>query len=512
MKTKVALVSPLTTEIVDSTNMENLKLEYLGFGYIASFLRDKNIEVDIIDGFIEGLNVDDISNKLKSKEYDFVFFTLMSSDYLDITRLIINSIDNINFKIVVGGLYSSHIQEQLYKELPEIDYVLIGEGEYSSYELVNGNDPHSIKGLIWKDKGKIIKNEKRPLLTNEEIEKLPFPSRDTLPKIIDKEVVKQASILGSRGCIGNCHFCGVANYYNNQIGKRWRSRSAQSIINEIKYLVEKYDVNYIYFMDDEFIGPGERGRNRAKEFAKLLIESNLNIKYSIFTRVDLVDYETMKVLEESGMDTIFIGIEFGVDRLLKLYNKGITTEKVKEKLDILNKLKTHISIGYLMFEPTMSIDELKENIKFYFENIDVRLKTLMYQIAIYDNSTAYEKLDSLIEIDSNITKSNFFGDIHEYKFNDSKVEIVLNILKRNLINISPSKALSKLRKAKLNKRDYDYYRKIWSDQLYFIIDNLIDRLISQDINEINIDQLSKEFGQELLQWDTQLNLLEKVAN
>lgn len=502
--TRVALVVPLTTDILERED-SSISLEYLGHSYIASYLRINNIEVYIIDSFLEKLSSEQVCKKLSENTYDFVFFTIMSQDYLEMTKIILSKLASINFKVVIGGRHISNQDESLFKEIERLDYILDGEGEYSSLELVKGNDLSDIHGLIWKDEnGNIIRNRKRELLSEIELDQLPFPSRDTLKHVIKNKYLKQASVLASRGCQGNCYFCGVASYNNHQIGKRWKGRSPQNVVREIKELVNEYGINYIYFTDDDFIGPGYENQKRAQEFARLLIKEKLNIKYTIFTRADVVEYDTFKLLKESGVNNIFIGVEFGVDRILKFYNKGINKEQIKHSLKVLEDLELKSSIGYIMFEPTMTIDELKENLEFYFENVDFRLKMLLVQLAIYDNCEAYTHVKDIIDVDEYTTNHYLFGDIHSYRFKDKKVEIVFKILNESVYSISPSNYLQKVRKLKLNEKDYNDYCKIWSDGLLKIIINLINKIKSKEFTCEEIEFLSSDFKSSLLNWDMSL--------
>ena len=210
------------------------------------------------------------------------------------------------------------------------------------------------------------------------------------------------------------------------------------------------------------------------------------------------------MLKESGVNNIFIGVEFGVDRILKFYNKGINKEQIKHSLKVLEDLELKSSIGYIMFEPTMTIDELKENLEFYFENVDFRLKMLLVQLAIYDNCEAYTHVKDIIDVDEYKTNHYLFGDIHSYRFKDKKVEIVFKILNESVYSISPSNYLQKVRKLKLNEKDYNDYCKIWSDGLLKIIINLINKIKIKEFTYEEIEFLSSDFKSSILNWDMSL--------
>lgn len=501
---RVALVVPLPIDFMEITDSvkNGSKVEYLGYEYIAAYLRAGNVKVDIIDAFIDDLSIRDIVSKLTVNKYDFICFNIMSSDYIKNVNLILNQMNNLKSKVIVGGMYASFLKEKILTMCPRIDYVSVGEGEKTLYELiVEERTLSNINGLIWRNENKIIINEKRKLLSEEELDQLPFPHRENLDKINSLKDQREATVLSSRGCYGNCHFCGVASYYNEQDGSRWRARSAANVVEELKLLKEKHGVEYVYFADDEFIGPRSKGKKRALEFADLMEKENLNIKYCIYSRVDSVDYEVFKRLRDTGLDMVFLGVEFGVDRLLKFYNKGVTKEKSIEAINILNKLGIFSSIGYIMFEPTMTLDELKENLQFYFKYVDIRLMILLCKIGIYENSKAYTNLLGLIDIDDKPVFSESIGDIFNYRFNDKKVQIVLDIFNKELNKIAPSRALTKLRSMSASAEYENYNNKRWGNQLYLIIENLIEKLKATEYEEIDIDKVSYDFGEELIKWD-----------
>ncbi|AIQ11002.1 B12-binding domain-containing radical SAM protein [Paenibacillus durus] len=501
---KVALVVPLFYE---TQEFDDMIVEYLGFGYIASYLRKHGIMVEIIDPFVESLRLEDVVIKLIDGCYDLLGFTLMTSDHFNgmkniLNQLPVNMLDHIH--ILVGGYYATFQRGKLFKEEARINSLVVGEGEITISELVSKlerkQELKDIKGLIYKESGKIITNEKRPFMSAEELDRLPFPARDHIDIIIKKK--GRIQVNSSRGCFGQCSFCAVHSFYADQKGKKWRGRSPENVVKEIEDLVTTYNIKYIHFSDEEFIGPGRWGRERAKQIARLLLERNLNIRFSLYCRADSVDEETFQALKKAGLNSVFLGVEFGVQSSLDFYRKGITIPQIKNAITILDRLKIRINVGYMMFEPMINLESFRENLYFCVKYTKFTLKRAISRMAIYPNSDAYVKLLPKIKMDEQLSFDNMYGDYYNYQFVDRRVDFLYKLLNKSLIVISPSKKYLKIKRETMPE-DKDNLLANWTYELYRLIDSLAVRLLAEtDFSNESLTVYIQAFKEELLAWDS----------
>jgi len=481
-------------------------VEYLGFGYIASHLRDKGVKVDIIDAYAEGLDLEDVHNRLSLENYDIIGFTIMSSQYFLNMRSILDKfskeqLDRVH--ITVGGYYPSFNQEELMLRDERIDSVIVGEGELTFWELIkalaSGSSLTSVYGIIYRDGKQIIKNEKRRLMADDELDKLPYPSRDALKYLIKEK--KEAQILSSRGCFGRCSFCAVNSYFNSLDGKKWRGRTPENVVNEIECLTKDYGIKYIYFADEEFIGPGLKGQARAKEIARLIIDKNLNIRFCIYCRTDSVEEETFELLKKAGLDIVFLGVEFGVQSLLDFYQKGITVERSVKALRTIKKLKIKTSIGYIMFEPLMDIDTFRKNLKFYVENINFKLRHVVSKLAIYRYSPVYEKLKPKLKMNTAMTFDQLLGDHYLYEFKDRKVDFLYRLFKDCLPIISPSKKYRRII-TELPLEVRNTYVNEWTEGIYGLMDGIAEEIsYEENLSDESYNKYKAGFEDKLIAWD-----------
>lgn len=242
----------------------------------------------------------------------------------------------------------------------QVDYVLIGEGEQTLLELIQaleqGASLDTIPGIAYLKGDQVIKTPARPVM--KQLDELPLPAWD----LIDFSTYRQrwesnwgyfsVNIATTRGCPFKCNWCAKPIY-----GNSYTMRSPQHVIREIEYLHQFIDFDHIWFCDDIF---GLK-RSWVIEFAELVQECQLDIKYKIQSRADLlVKDQYIEALAASGCEEIWMGVESGSQRILDAMDKGISLEQVRQATAKLKELNIKpcffIQFGYLS-ETTAEIKE-----------------------------------------------------------------------------------------------------------------------------------------------------------
>jgi radical SAM superfamily enzyme YgiQ (UPF0313 family) len=337
--------------------------ENIGLGYVAAYSRAKGKKVEILDIAAREWPLE------KAMDYAYQLSPLLigvSILFQEGATEVLNFIRGlrqrgVKSKIIVGGIYPSFEYEALLKNHPEIDFVCIGEGEETFYELLvclseNDGDISKVKGIAYRKDGAIEKTPKRePLM---DLDLLPFPSRDVLPQMLKQR--PYASIVSSRGCYGRCSFCSVNGFFSS-IGAKYRYRNPEKVVEEIEYLLDNFGVDKFTFDDANFIGTGRRGKERAREFARSVKERGLNIEYSIQCRANDVERELFKVLKDSGLARVYLGVESGSQPQLDRYRKDLNVEDNIKALQILADLGIFVQMGFIMFDPYATVDDIVAN-------------------------------------------------------------------------------------------------------------------------------------------------------
>lgn len=273
---------------------------------------------------------------------------------------------NPDIPIIVGGPHPTILPEQTLKN-KYIDIICIGRGEETFAEIVkslkNKEYLKNIKGIGYKDKGKIIFTPSRPFKNISEFPSLPYHLINFNDYAVDAEFGSKAvNLITSYGCPHRCGFC-VTN--QNQ---RWTALPAEKIIEEIEMFVKKFGINYVKIQDPNFFVDKERVR----KFCNGLIEKKLNIQWGLANgRTDeLVNYseDLWQLMSKSGLASLLIGAESGSQEILDIITKDTIVENTIKVAELCKKYNI---IGYYSFVVGFPSDILfKKEIKAFYNLAD----------------------------------------------------------------------------------------------------------------------------------------------
>ncbi|MEZ5014116.1 MAG: radical SAM protein [Chitinophagales bacterium] len=227
--------------------------------------------------------------------------------------------------IVWGGYFASN-QWQVVMHSGAVDYIIYGPGDHAFPMLMDHLQKDApldlIPNLIWKDNGKILRNHKDELYDQDTLPALPYEKLNTfypISRYLGKTFLGNKTIAyhSSIGCPFTCAFCGIVPIYN----ARWRGRSAEMILRDIKFLKETYGGDAIEFHDNNFFV----SEKRSVAFAELIEKENMS--WWGEGRIDTMDKysdASLEKLRRSGCRMIFFGAETGNDKILQMMDKGGT--------------------------------------------------------------------------------------------------------------------------------------------------------------------------------------------
>lgn len=326
-----------------------------GVGCLSEFLSKHGIETAVFD-FRLGHTLKDLYARIREFEPDLIGFTMVSYGYhlfYDIVKQTQNlkNKEKLDYKIVIGGPHVSTIRSQVLKEC-EADFAVKLEGEFTLLELCQGTDPSYIKGLIYREGDKIVENDDRAFIKN--LDEVPFPTHE---KIELKRYARQIPIVTSRGCPFRCIFCPI----RVTMGRVWRARSAENVVEEIKYW---YDRGYRYFDidDDNFT----LDKNRVYKICDMIEGANLRgltLTTENGIRADLVDKSLLKRMREVGFQEIAFGIEAGNDKVLQRIKKGMSTKKIEESIRDACELGFDVGLFFMVGHPGETQSDVEDSFR-----------------------------------------------------------------------------------------------------------------------------------------------------
>ncbi|MCH7974116.1 MAG: radical SAM protein [Bacteroidetes bacterium] len=354
----------------------------LGILYISSYLEKQGVENEIFDTTFSSKK--ELWEFLLQylPEYIGIYVNLITKlNVLKIIKFVKSHKEFSRTKIILGGPDVRYNAENFLNH--GADYLVIGEGEESFYELIkvlDTNKQQSLKeipGIGFKDEaGNTTLTQDRTLI--KKIDELPIPNREKIDIAAYQNVWKKhhgsdaISISTMRGCPYTCRWCSRAVY-----GLSYRRRSPVKVIDELENIQTDYHPDTLWFVDDVFT----ISHKWMNEFTNELKRRNLKINYECITRSDRMNEEVISMLKDSGCFRIWIGAESGSQKIIDAMDRRVDVEQVKEMIKLTRKhgieTGTFIMLGY-PGETEKDIEETIEHLK--ASNPDYFTITIAYPI------------------------------------------------------------------------------------------------------------------------------------
>ena len=271
--------------------------------------------------------------------------------------------------VTAGGHFAALNCVRLLNDLPALDSVALGEGEDLICELAEHlGDPSEVAGFCYRPPGSSPRVNPSPG-NPANLDAIPFPRRGAFHSYFGKPI---ASILSSRGCWRSCAFCSIDAWYRSGGGPKFRVRSIQNIVEEMKDLYFRYGIRIFNFQDDNFFLPDpEKALARFVELRDQLLSAGVrDIAIAVKARPDSINRPALSVLNDLGVFRVFLGVENASERALANLNRKCTRENIENALTILNDVDVHIAYNLLMFEPDTSLDDILTNLRFMERHMD----------------------------------------------------------------------------------------------------------------------------------------------
>lgn len=335
MVRRVALVTPpYHSGVVETAG----SWPNVAFVYIAGALREAGYEPVIYDAMTANHDLATIARELEHMAPDMVLTSCYTSSYpkgIELLRIAKETLPGVITGI--GGVHAHFMfAEVLERDGDVVDYVLRGEGELTTPELVAclnaGDDPSKVLGIAYRDAdGNVVATPKRPLMRN-------LDGLATAWDLVDWGLYSfypmpdtgLAVVSSSRGCDQSCSFCSQQVFWE----RKWRARSPEDFVNELQMLQERFGIGVMMLSDET----PTLERERWKRILDLLIERDLGLHLLMETRVDdvLRDEDLMERYRLAGVQHIYVGVERTDQATLDLFKKNTKVEMGKRAIDLIN--------------------------------------------------------------------------------------------------------------------------------------------------------------------------------
>jgi anaerobic magnesium-protoporphyrin IX monomethyl ester cyclase len=367
----------------------------LGLSYLSSYISaNQRCKVTIIDGRFHSYRPQEVFEQIQKINPQLIGISMCVDEASGWTEELIRLIraNSIQAHISLGGYFPTLLTEKVLEIFFQADSVILGEGEQTLLALVDKLEAEQnwceLKGIAYCSNGKYICNEPSRLIEN--LDALPFPHRYLASGSGEN---LEVMLEGTRGCLYRCSFCAVQPFLHKNTGKRFRIRSAESIVKEIDHLCAIYPkLQCFRFVDPDFIAPGTE--DRALHFVSLMKNLPRRIHMMMDTRISAIrpNRELIKELYSVGVRRLYLGIESGSEKILKKMQKAIKVDEIVNGIQILQELGVDFSYGFMMITPWSTDEDIECNIHLLKKIGRIEFRSLFHEMTIIPGCTAYHDL------------------------------------------------------------------------------------------------------------------------
>lgn len=363
----------------------------LGGLYILSYLEHAGYTVSFIDLVVELFEKDAFVEAITKSNPKIVGFTTYVESW-NIQNMLAKRVKQIlpEAIIVAGG----HCATFCFNEMLQnnyFDFCIKAEGEEAfvgicDYFIKNIGGITDIPNLVYKKENRVIENQVRRI---QDIDELPYPKRDVLDF---SKYTYPFTISTARGCPGRCIFCSAHAFWGNKV----ISRTPEGIINEIEQVYRTYGLKDFFIVDDTFtVHPV-----RTREFCELLDEfsNNNDVKFNwgCESRADVVTYNLMRKMKDTGCRMIQFGMESGNNEILKSIKKRVTYEQIYNAVSLAYEVGMETNVSFIIGHHNDTSETIDETIE---KAVDLKRKfnanVLCSVNTPYPGTELNQKLDEL---------------------------------------------------------------------------------------------------------------------
>ena len=396
----------------------------LGMACITSYLRYKDIPTTLIDMQVSEKDVNQHLSLHKPKIVGIGGTTHTRFESFHLARQV--KLFDSNITVLYGGSHATFTAEDTLKHIPEIDIIVRGEGELTTYKitdrLLRGNNLLlDIPGISFRNNGKILHNPDAERIKNLDI--LPFPFRD--PEAIKQYNLKldflgvpAASVISSRGCPINCSFCSASAMFGTQL----TFRSAINIVDEIEILLKEYQYEGVKFFDSTLT----LYHNHIEALCAEIQRRKLKFLWECEIRANGISQDLLRTMRDAGCYYVDFGVESASSSVLKTMRKGIHLEHVKNVFRWAKELGIRTKVFFSFGHIGETLDDAKATVQFMDQYVKyIGFAVTGIGVRIYPG-TDVEKYAHLIGSMENFSWSAPFLDLAiESLGNDPTVPVLI---------------------------------------------------------------------------------------
>jgi radical SAM superfamily enzyme YgiQ (UPF0313 family) len=339
----------------------------IGIMSLSSVLKQAGHECVMFDQANPDTPNETIIDEIQRQQPAFVGLSFLSTTSYPYAKILARQIRAVNshVKLAFGGVFAT-LNAQLVKlQCPEVDFICRGDGEQLLLDLLERlDDPATVAGLTWAKDGRLMHNPNQTI--ERHLDRWPFPDRESLPlEFIESMPLDVPAVLSmerfttmqtSRGCPWPCVFCDIPMFNEG----KWRSRSAQHVIDEFKHL-QAQGYGCLYFVDDHFLLQPKR----IEAICNGIQEAGVTIQWGCEGRVDSVAQHLFPTMAKAHCRTIMFGVESGSQKVLDRLQKEQTLAEIETAVTNAKQAGIEIVHGFFVVgSPEETVEDMRATFAF----------------------------------------------------------------------------------------------------------------------------------------------------
>src|SRR5271157_236285 len=381
----------------------------LGLAMIAAVLRKAGHDVHVIDATAERMNIHEVEKRVAAIEPSIIGIT--SNIAVSRKAIITARWLKARFKttrIIFGGPFAT-IEYNVLLSKKCCDFVVLGEGETTIVDLIdalqNDNPISAIQGIAYVDETSNAVLVTQPGVFIEDLDSLPFPAWDLFPTPRKYFFATRGRnfypLMTSRGCPYGCINCTQIIH-----GYKLRYRSIENIIEEIRFIHDKFNMNELFIIDDNF----NFDVDRAEKICDAIIglDFKFHIKFSNGLRADKITPRLVWKLKRAGTYEVALGIESGNQEILDKIGKNLDLNSVRRAITLLKKENIMVDGFFMVGLPFENIHSFIQTKHFALESgID---SASFFKVVPFRGTKLYDEIQASGKfIQTDLEDANFFS-------------------------------------------------------------------------------------------------------
>ena len=466
---KILLVVPTVTR-PESFSAKDVRVTVfvpLGIAYIAATLeKTRRYEVEVLDALIEGdtqvgvpindgafirygITDAELTRRIQDFKPDVVAVSCLFSAVQEDMANVCSVAKSVNPDIItiVGGVHAGNMAEEIMDLYPQVDFVIVGEGEQTFLDILNALEKkvgyNFLNGVSFRENG--IKRFVSKTRYIKDLDSIPFPTYHLfdLKRYFGRgeahgfyRRTPYIQMITSRGCPCKCTFCALGAHW----GDFQRNRSAKNILDEMESLIKNYGIKEFHFEDDNLTAD----KKRTIELCKGMVERKFNILWHAPSGIAVytLDEEIIENMAASGCYSITLAIESGNQEVLsKLMHKPVNLKKIPALVKVIRKNGIDVRAFFMLGFPGETKENMRKTIDFargleldwaYFSIFSPLPKTEMYKVCLEKGYIKEGDFDPIRSFHRSIVRTPEFTpeDLQQIR-----EEGIIDICFRNNVNL-----------------------------------------------------------------------------